>query len=67
MIDEMSGFDRSKPLYLFEGEKDAIASNLQGVSFSCWCYIIPKNIDALYEFNEVVIVYDNDEAGDKWC
>ena len=34
MINEMSDFDGSKSLYLFEGEKDAIASKLQGVSFS---------------------------------
>ena len=52
--------------YLFEGEKDAIASKLlQGVSFSCGATSIPKNIDALYEFNEVVIIYDNDEAGEQ--
>ena len=44
MIDEMSGFDRSKPLYLYEGEKDAIASKLKGVSFSCGATSIPKNV-----------------------
>ena len=65
MMDEMSGFDRSKPLYLFEGEKDAIRSPLQGISFSAGATSIPKNIDALYDFNEVVIVYDNDKAGEQ--
>ena len=65
MIDEMSDFDRSKSLYLFEGEKDAIRSSLQGVSFSCGATSIPKNIDALYEFKEIIIIYDNDEAGNQ--
>ena len=65
MMDEMSGFDRSKPLYLFEGEKDAIRSPLQGISFSAGATSIPKNIDTLYDFNEVVIVYDNDKAGEQ--
>ena len=64
MMDEMSGFDKSKPLYLFEGEKDAIRSPLQNLIL-CRCNIIPKNIDALYDFNEVVIVYDNDKAGEQ--
>ena len=62
MADEMSGFDKSR-LYLFEGEKDAISSPLKGVSFSCGATSIPDNIDALYDFDEVVIVYDHDEAG----
>ena len=62
MVDEMSGFDKSR-VYLFEGEKDAISSPLKGVSFSCGATSIPDNIDALYDFDEVVIVYDHDEAG----
>ena len=65
MVDEMSGFDRSKPLHIFEGEKDALISELQGISFSAGATSIPKNIDALYDFNEVVIVYDNDKAGEQ--
>ena len=44
MMDEMSGFDRSKPLYLFEGEKDALASPLQGISFSAGAKSILCNI-----------------------
>ena len=47
MMDEMSGFDGSKPLYLFEGEKDVICSPLQGISFSAGATSIPKNINAL--------------------
>lgn len=64
MENEMSSFDKSR-VYLFEGEKDAIRSPLKGVSFSCGATSIPKNIDALYNFNEVVIVYDHDEAGEQ--
>ena len=65
MVDEMSGFDRSKPLYIFEGEKDALISPLQGISFSCGATSIPKDINALYEFKEIIIIYDNDEAGEQ--
>ena len=46
-------------------KKDAIRSPLQGISFSAGATSIPKNIDALYDFNEVVIIYDNDEAGEQ--
>ena len=42
MVDEMSAFDRSKPLYIFEGEKDALISELQGISFSAGATSIPK-------------------------
>ena len=65
MMDELSDFDNSKPLYLFEGEKDAIASKLQGISFSAGAGSIPKDISPLYDFDEVVIVYDHDEAGEQ--
>ena len=65
MIDEMSDFDRSKPLHIFEGEKDALASPLQGISFSAGATSIPKDISVLYEFDKIIIVYDYDEAGQK--
>ena len=63
MIEELSNFDKAKPLYIYEGEKDALASPLQGISFSAGAGSIPKDISPLYDFDEVVIVYDHDEAG----
>jgi len=48
MVDELDGFDKTKPLYIFEGEKDALISPLQGISFSSGCSAIPKNIKVIY-------------------
>ena len=63
MADELSSFDKSKPLHIFEGEKDALTSPLQGVAFSSGAKSIPKDIQILYEFESIIIVYDNDDAG----
>ena len=63
MIDELEYFDTSKPLHIFEGEKDALASPFQGISFSCGATSIPNDIRILYVFKDIIIVYDNDEAG----
>ena len=63
MIDELMHFDKNKPLHIFEGEKDALASPLQGISFSSGCQSIPKDISALYKFDDIVILYDNDIYG----
>ena len=65
MVDELAHFDTSKPLYIFEGEKDAIISPLQGISFSCGATAIPKNIKVIYAFGYIIIVYDNDKAAKK--
>jgi hypothetical protein len=63
MIEELSNFDKAKPLYIYEGEKDALASPLQGISFSAGAGSIPKDISPLYDF-DLVIAYDNDESGE---
>ena len=65
MAEEISGFDKSKPLYIFEGEKDALISPLQGISFSGGCQSIPDDISPLYNFNKIILIYDNDDAGKK--
>ena len=65
MVEEMSSFDKSKPLYIFEGEKDELISPLQGISFSGGCQSIPDDITPLYEFPKIIIIYDNDDAGRK--
>lgn len=65
MVDELERFDKAKPLFIFEGEKDAIASPLQGISFSCGATSIPEDIKVLYMFCVIIIMYDNDIAGRK--
>ena len=65
MVDELAHFDTSKPLYIFEGEKDAIISPLQGISFSSGAKAIPKNIKVIYAFGYIIIVYDNDKPAKK--
>ena len=57
MAEEMSSFVKSKALYIFEGEKDALASSLQGISFSAGAGAIPDNITPLYDFPEIIISY----------
>ena len=63
MIDELEYFDTSKPLHIFEGEKDALVCPFQGVSFSCGAMSIPNDITPLYDFQDIIIIYDNDEQG----
>ena len=63
MAEEMSSFDKSKPLIIYEGEKDAIASFKKGISFSAGAGAIPDDITPLYDFPEIIISYDNDKAG----
>ena len=63
MAEEMSSFDKSKPLIIYEGEKDALIGILQGISFSGGCGSIPEDISQLLVFPVIIIVYDNDEPG----
>ena len=63
MVDELAHFDTSKPLYIYEGEKDALIGILQGISFSGGCGSIPDDISQLLVFPVIIIVYDNDEPG----
>ena len=67
-------YETNKPLYICEGEKDAISMlsiKLQCISNTTGCASIPKASDGYYDFNpissfqEVIIVYDNDDAGRK--
>ena len=67
-------YDKNKPLYICEGEKDAITLKSKGfqvVSGSAGAMSIPKKIDGSYDFDlfkdfkEIIIVYDNDKSGKK--
>ena len=63
MAEEMSSFDKSKPLIIYEGEKDALIGILQGISFSGGCGSMPDDISQLLVFPATIIIYDNDDAG----
>ena len=54
-------------LLLCEGEKDAITANANGapaISFTSGAGALPRNIESLKEFTNIVICYDNDEVGE---
>jgi len=65
MEERLSGFAPDKPIYIFEGEKDALAAPFNGISFSAGAGSIPKDISHLSDFNTIYIVYDNDETGNS--
>ena len=74
LIHKIKDYDTNKPLYIAEGEKDAItlrSMGLQVVSNTTGCQSIPKDKDGYYDlaffklFKEIYIVYDNDDAGRK--
>jgi hypothetical protein len=65
MEEKLKDYPADKPLYIFEGEKDALAAPFNGISFSAGAGSIPKDITPLYDFNTIYIAYDNDEAGNK--
>ena len=58
--------DESKYLWITEGEKDAITGlchGLQAISFTSGAGAVPKDISKLTRFENVVIIYDNDQPG----
>jgi len=72
MIHKLKDYDINKPIYIAEGEKDAITLLSQGfqvVSNTTGCQSIPKGKDGFYDlsflkkFKEIYIAYDNDDAG----
>ena len=74
MIHKLKDYDINKPIYIAEGEKDAITLLSQGfqvVSNTTGCQSIPKGKDGFYDlsflkkFKEIYIAYDNDGAGRK--
>ena len=63
MEERLADHPTDKPLYIFEGEKDAIVSPFKGIAFSAGAGSIPKDITCLYDFNTIYILYDNDHSG----
>ena len=67
LVDMIAKYDRNKPLYICEGEKDTISAltiGKQAVCGSAGCNSIPKDLDWLKDWNATIyICYDNDDAG----
>ena len=63
MEDELADFDKSEPLYICEGEKDAIILPRNAISFSSGCLTVPDDISSLQDFEIIYIAYDNDKPG----
>ena len=71
-LNEIAKYDKNKTLYICEGEKDVISlksRGFQAVSVSGGCNSIPKDKSGEYdllwlkEYDDIVIVYDNDDYG----
>ena len=63
----LKDYNADKPLYICEGEKDAIVLKelgFQVVSSSNGAGSLPDGINEITEF-ECIFIYDNDEAGEK--
>lgn len=63
----LKDYNTDKPLYICEGEKDAIVLKelgLQVVSSSNGAGSLPDNINEITGF-KIIFIYDNDEAGEK--
>ena len=65
MEGELHSFDHSKPLIIYEGEKDALIGTPHGISFSGGCGAIPDDLSKILVFPTIIIAYDNDESGRK--
>ena len=71
---KIGSYSREKPLYICEGEKDAItliSHQYQAISGSAGALCIPKDKEGNYDLElfqdyvEIYIVYDNDKGGRK--
>ena len=63
--DSIQRYNKERPLIIYEGEKDWSISSVQGITFSGGCGKIPDDISSILGFPEIIICYDNDEAGTK--
>ena len=62
------GKDKDKPVFMFEGEKDtlnALASGLRAITLGSASDTIKDSHLPFFNDMKIVIVYDNDEAGNK--
>ena len=61
-------YDHSKPLYICEGEKDAITiycDGKQAITSTNGARSIPEDLSLLKAFDSCTIIYDNDKAGNE--
>ena len=65
MEERLADYPTDKPLYILEGEGDALVSPFNGVSFSVGAGSIPKDISPLFCYNTIYVAYDNDDSGHK--
>ena len=62
----LKGFDRNKPLYMCEGERDClrwISLGHQATTGSAGAGSIPTDMKPISGFREYITIYDNDNAG----
>jgi len=62
----LKGFDRNKPLYICEGEKDCLRMLSLGYQTTCGSAGsggIPKDFNPIVGFAEYMNIFDNDNAG----
>ena len=68
MVQNLPLYDKSKPLIICEGEKDAIQllrKNYNAICGSAGCGSVPKPLPIFKEFPLLYILYDNDKWGKK--
>ena len=61
-------FDRNKPLYICEGERDCLrmlSKGFQATTGSAGAGSIPRDMNPISGFTKYIIIYDNDDAGKK--
>lgn len=62
----LKGFDRNKPLYICEGERDCLrmlSIGYQATSGSAGAGSTPKDMIPISGFTKYIIIYDHDSAG----
>ena len=62
----LKGFDRNKPLYMCEGERDCLrwlSLGHQATTGSAGAGSIPTDMKPISGFREYITIYDNDNAG----
>ena len=67
LVQNLSHYDKSKPLIICEGEKDAIQllrKNYNAICGSAGCGSVPKPLPIFKEFPLLYVLYDNDESGE---
>jgi len=62
-LEYLSDIPKNGMLYIFEGEKDVNYSPYKAISFSSGAGSLPIDLSPLHPFKNIVVLYDNDDAG----